>query len=68
MPDYIFCISGHFGALEVKRCAKEKTEGTLQEYNINKIKDTGGSAYFVYPENFDKIKKELLALSARGNA
>ena len=59
----MFCVAGKFGALEVKRSAKEKTEGTLQEYNINKIKDAGGYARFVYPENFEKIKTELIKLA-----
>lgn len=43
-------------------------EGTLQEYNINKIRAAGGLAYFVYPENFEEIKLKLIILSAEGRA
>ncbi len=63
VPDYLICINGIFIALELKRSVKEKTKGTLQELNILKIRRAGGLAFFTYPENWDKTKEMLIALS-----
>ena len=62
MPDYLCCIRGNFVALELKRSENEKMEGTLQEYNLVRISKAGGYAIFVYPENFDRVKEELLKM------
>ena len=45
VPDIIGCINGKFFALELK--ATKGRASKLQEYNINKIKEAGGSVCIV---------------------
>ena len=49
-------------ALELKRSIDEKMEGTLQEHNLKKVIKAGGYGSFVYPENFEKVKEDLIKL------
>ena len=46
VPDIIVCFKGKYLALEVKRPGGKTTE--LQDYNIVKIKQSGGVAEVVY--------------------
>jgi hypothetical protein len=57
IPDLIVCKKGTFIALEVKRSAAElkKPGAKLQAYNIKKITEAGGFAYFIFPENMEEI-------------
>lgn len=58
------CINGAFIALELKRSIYEKMKGTLQQHNLNKINnEAGGMGIFVFPENWDSIKKMLKGIS-----
>ncbi len=61
MPDRIAVINGWFVALEVK-ASKTAKRAKMQEYVLNTISLAGGYAKFVYPENFEEIKKELECL------
>ena len=65
-PDYLACINGVFVALELKRSRKEKMTGTLQEHHIKHINSSGGLGVFVFPENWEKMKDVLKAISQRG--
>ena len=56
IPDIILCVAGHFVALELK-IDSPVTE--LQKYNIRKIKQSGGTAYVVTPNNWKKIFQQL---------
>ncbi len=58
VPDLLCCINGRFVALELKRTERAKVS-ELQLYNIERIKESGGYATLLYPENFDQIMKEL---------
>lgn len=58
VPDLLACINGKFVALELKRSKTSKVS-ELQVYNIEKIKESGGYAKIVYPENFEETIKEL---------
>lgn len=57
IPDILACVNGHFVAIEVKSSTGEPSE--LQKYNVRKIKESKGYAIVTYPEDFDKLKKDL---------
>lgn len=63
-PDVVGVVNGIFVALEFKKYEKGINEkrAQLQAYNIRKIIEAGGKAYFIYPENEEKILKEIMAL------
>ena len=56
-PDIIACINGHFVAVEVKATNGRPSE--LQKYHINQIKESGGFAVILYPDEFDDFKKTI---------
>ena len=56
-PDIIACINGHFVAVEVKATNGKASE--LQKYHINQIKESGGFAVILYPDEFDDFKKTI---------
>lgn len=50
--------------MELKRSRKEKMEGTLQSYNLDKINnEASGTGFFVYPENWLNVKQVLEGIS-----
>jgi len=63
IPDIIGCINGRFFALELKKSRSEarKTTGriVLQRYTMLEISRAGGYAVFVYPENWQMVRKAL---------
>lgn len=61
-PDYLCCVNGIFVALELKKSKKEKMKDTLQDLNLKKIEKAKGFAFFVYPENWAKVKNLLQAI------
>ncbi len=65
IPDYLGCISGRFCALELKKSEKDVGEkkNKLQAYILKKIKNAGGYAVFLYPENFKEVYEELQKFS-----
>lgn len=61
IPDIIGCINGQFIGIEVK--ASKGTPSPLQVRTVNLIKDAGGYAIIVYPDQFDDLKINLLKIS-----
>lgn len=61
------CRNGKFFGLEVKRSeaeARKKTGRTvLQRHVLQKIRDAGGFAEFIYPENQDDVIENLVRWS-----
>jgi hypothetical protein len=57
IPDLLACVNGRFVAIEVK--GDGGNVSPLQVYTIGKIKDSGGVAMVVYPENFEKFCKRI---------
>ena len=57
IPDILACINGYFVAIEVK--AQTGNPSKLQLYTCNKIRDSGGFAYIVYPSGFEKLKQVI---------
>lgn len=52
MPDLLMCVAGHFVAIELKASSKAKID-KLQEYNLQQIKQAGGTVMVVHPENWE---------------
>lgn len=65
--DIFGCVSGRFVALELKKDALEsRTKGRakLQAIKQKQIRDSGGLAFFVYPDNVPEILAYLVELSS----
>lgn len=54
VPDLLCCIGGHFVGVELKTDDGKVSE--LQQYNINKIIQSGGLALVLRPSDFDDFK------------
>lgn len=57
IPDLLICLKGEFIAIELKNENGKPT--ALQLHNIEQIKKSGGQAYILRPENFEKWKEEI---------
>ena len=55
VPDLLACINGHFVAIEVK--ASKGRPSALQLFNIEAIRQAGGTAMVLYPDQFEDFKK-----------
>lgn len=60
VPDLLCCIAGRFVAVEVKAEGGRPTR--LQEVTVQKIRDAGGMAMILYPEQFGSFKNMVLGL------
>ena len=64
IADIIGCINGLHFELEVKKSIKEIQGSTgrhiLQDIELHRCREAGGFGAFIYPENFEEIKKLLL--------
>lgn len=64
--DIFGCVSGRFVALELKKDSKESTtagRAKLQAIKQKQIRDSGGIAFFVHPENVDEVLEALRSLT-----
>jgi hypothetical protein len=61
-PDILMCLNSYFVALELK-ASKSAKRSELQKLRIKEITEAGGYAYFVYPEIWKQVYKELQKLS-----
>lgn len=64
VPDIIFCLNGRFWAAELKTDVGRTTE--LQEYNLDKIRMSGGASGVLRPSNFADFKKQVLEELSNG--
>lgn len=60
VPDLLCCVNGHFVALEIK--AEKGRLSEIQKYQIDKIKNAGGVAMAVYPDDFEALIELLKKL------
>ena len=60
IPDVIACIKGQFVTVEVK--AQNGRPSELQKLNTNRIRDSGGSAVFLYPSGFEQFKTDVVGM------
>lgn len=61
VPDILCCFQGFFLGIEVK--APKGIPSRLQIYNLKKIDEAGGFSFLLYPKDFDKFKKFILAMA-----
>ena len=54
IPDLLVCCNGYFVGVELKADKGKPSE--LQKYNIDKIRESGGIAIILYPEQFEEFK------------
>lgn len=62
IPDILACVNGYFVAIEVK--AKNGKPSELQLYNVRKIREAGGIAVILYPDQFEEFKVFIRKLNA----
>jgi hypothetical protein len=60
VPDILVCLNGYALAVETK--APEGRPTALQLYNIRKIREAGGIAVILYPDDYDLFVKLCEAL------
>lgn len=60
VPDILASVNGYFVGIEVK--ADNGRPSELQLYNVQKIRDSGGFAWVVYPSGFDELRHILIDL------
>lgn len=67
ISDIIGLIQGRFVALEVKRDLQEASKRTgrivLQKHFLRQVREAGGFAELIYPENEEEILQRLQQLS-----
>lgn len=61
VPDILACVNGYFVAIEVK--AKNGKPSELQLYNVRKIREAGGIAIVLYPNQFEEFKAYIRKLN-----
>lgn len=54
IPDILACVNGHFVGIELKTAKGRTTK--LQEYNLAKINESGGTAFVLRPNGFQAFK------------
>lgn len=54
VPDILVCCNGYFFGVELK--AENGHPSELQKWNIKRIRDEGGIAIVLYPDQFDDFK------------
>jgi hypothetical protein len=57
VPDFLVCHAGHFIGIEAK-AGKGKTTA-LQEDNMQRIRESGGTTLVVNENNLDELKQLL---------
>lgn len=55
VPDLLVCCKGYFVAVELK--AEDGHASDLQQWNIEKIRKSGGIALVLYPDEFEAFKQ-----------
>lgn len=55
VPDVLACVKGYFVGIEVK--AQNGHPSELQIYNCEKIRESGGFAFIVYPSGYEQLVK-----------
>lgn len=65
VPDLLVCCNGCFLGVELKNETGKASE--LQKWNIGKIREAGGLAFVLYPEQFEDFKKLIKELNSYVN-
>ena len=62
VPDILCCCNGFFVGIEVK--AQNGKPSDLQIHNCEKIRESGGFAWVVYPSGFNELKSQIIGLKS----
>lgn len=65
VPDLLACVNGYFLAIEVKGPTGKPSE--LQLWNVEQIREAGGIAIVLYPDQFDEFVRLIDALKHGNN-
>lgn len=65
VPDILACVNGQFVAIELKTETGRLSK--LQEYNLAKIKESGGQAFVLRPSSF-KAFQDVISEGGEQNA
>ena len=60
IPDLLICYKGRFLGVELK--AKKGKATPLQKYELKQIRQSGGLAFVLYPDDFDWFKQLMEGL------
>lgn len=60
IPDLLVCCNGYFLGVELKNEVGKASE--LQLWNVQKIRESGGFAYVLYPSGFEEFKQIVKGL------
>lgn len=60
VPDLLVCCNGYFLGVELK--AENGKPSELQLWNIDKIRESGGIAIVLYPNQFEDFKELIQSL------
>lgn len=63
VPDILLCCNGTFVALELKASPKSPL-ASLQRFEIEQIKASGGLGFVANPENWADIYRQIIQLSS----
>lgn len=55
IPDILACVNGHFVAIELKTEVGRTSK--LQDHNITRIRESGGTAIVLRPSGFERFKE-----------
>lgn len=61
--DYILCVRGEFGWLELKRSGRELRP--LQKFKADWVEETGGKAFHATPDNWESICSQIAQMGKR---
>lgn len=61
VPDLLVCCNGYFLGVELKAETGKPSE--LQLWNIDKIRDAGGIAIVLYPDQFERFKELIISIN-----
>lgn len=60
VPDLLICCNGYFVGVELK--AEHGEPSDLQIWNIEKIRESCGFAFILYPSGFERFKEFIMQL------
>lgn len=62
VPDLLICCNGYFLGVELKNETGKPSE--LQKWNVEKIREAGGIAIVLYPDQFNDFKEMIKDITA----
>ncbi|ETK27392.1 VRR-NUC domain-containing protein [Paenibacillus larvae subsp. larvae DSM 25719] len=63
IPDILCCAKGHFIAIELK--SETGRTSKLQDYNLNRISESGGMTIVLRPSEFEAFKRFIREVTGK---